>query len=290
MTVAALIRLRERFHPLHRLRRSPFVARRVLPLFDQPVFIRMHGVGWPVRVRRMRHLSYLVDNRMMEPGIVALFRALQALIRPRVFRDVGANVGFYSWLLMNDDDDLVAVLFEPDPDNLALLRDTVGGAGLAARAELVARAASDRVGEARFVVDAASSATSHLEAGGAGAAGRVVTVATTTLDAELAHRAPPQLVKIDVEGAEALVLAGAGRLIDAVRPAIMLECFGGTDAPPLRRLAAAGYTFLCADDLAAPAGTTGNYLCLPPGHGIDRVALAAGVRDEYARWIGEAAR
>ena len=51
-----------------------------------------------------------------------------------------------------------------------------------------------------------------------------VTVASWTLDSLLERRtSPPVLVKIDVEGAEALVLRGAARLLSEHRPAILME-------------------------------------------------------------------
>lgn len=95
MFTRQLIGLRERFHPLHRPRQSPLMARHVLPLFDRPIFIRMHGVDWPVRVRRMRHATYVVENRALEPGIAAIFRAVQELAAPKVspltFDDIAAR-------------------------------------------------------------------------------------------------------------------------------------------------------------------------------------------------------
>lgn len=284
MLIRQLIGFRERYHPLYRLRRSRFIARRVLPLFDRRVFIAMHGVGWPVRVRRIRHATYVFDNRLMEPGVVAVFRIVQALAAPKVFWDVGANVGFYSWLTMSADPALRAVLFEPDPDNIMLLRETVALSGLD-RAALVTKAASAEAGTARFVTDPESGTTSHLETGGTGVKGAVVTVETTTLDGELSRHPAPDLLKIDVEGAEDMVLAGASRLIGQVRPIVLIECFAGLATPPMRRLAGAGYSFANADDPRQPAGATSNYLCLPPGCGFSADDVAARFADAYDRWV-----
>lgn len=287
MLIRQLIGFRERFHPLHRLRQSRFVARRILPLFDQPVFIDMHGVDWPVRVRRMRHMTYVVDNRAMEPGTVAIFRIVQELARPKAFWDVGANVGFYSWLLMSADPELEAVLFEPDPDNIALVRATVAKAGLE-RAELVTKAASTEVGTARFVMDPESGTTSHLESGGTGVEGAVVTVETTTLDDELARLGPPDLMKIDVEGAEDMVLAGAHNLLAEHKPVVIIECFDGLESAPMRQLAAAGYAFADGDDPRDPAGTTSNYLCLPRDAGFTLDEVRARFPAAYDDWVAGA--
>lgn len=284
MLIRQLIGFRHRFHPLHRLRQSHFVARRILPLFDQPIFIDMHGVSWKVRVRRMRHMTYVVDNRAMEPGTVAIFRTVQELHKPKVFWDIGANVGFYSWLLMSADPDLHAVLFEPDPDNIELVNATIARGELE-QITLVAKAASTEQGTARFVMDPESGTTSHLESGGTGVKGAVVTVETTTLDDELERLSPPDLIKIDVEGAEDMVLAGAARLLDEVRPVIIIECFDGLESAPMRQLAAAGYTFTDGDDPRDAAGTTSNYLCLPPDAGFTLDEVRARFVGEYDRWV-----
>ncbi|MBO6784674.1 MAG: FkbM family methyltransferase [Alphaproteobacteria bacterium] len=284
MLIRPLIEFRHRFHPLHRLRQSRFIARRVLPLFDQPVFIDMHGVDWKVRVRRMRHMTYVVDNRAMEPGTVAIFRAVQALHAPRRFWDIGANVGFYSWLLMSGDPELEAVLFEPDPDNIELVEATMARGNLT-RATLVPKAASAEPGTARFVMDPESGTTSHLESGGTGVKGAVVTVETTTVDAEMDRLGPPDLVKIDVEGAEDMVLAGAPRMLDEAKPVIIIECFDGLESAPMRQLAGAGYTFADGDDPRDPAGTTSNYLCLPPDAAFTLDDVRARFSGEYDRWV-----
>lgn len=284
MLIRQLIEFRHRFHPLHRLRQSRFVARRILPLFDQPIFINMHGVSWKVRVRRMRHMTYVVDNRAMEPGTVAIFRTVQDLHKPKVFWDIGANVGFYSWLLMSADRDLEAVLFEPDPDNIELVNATIARARLE-KVTLVSKAASTQAGTARFVMDPESGTTSHLETGGTGVKGAVVTVETTTLDDELAHLSAPGLIKIDVEGAEDMVLAGAARLLETVKPVIIIECFDGLESVPMRQLAAAGYEFADGDDPRDPAGTTSNYLCLPPGVNFTLDDVRARFVSEYDRWV-----
>jgi FkbM family methyltransferase len=100
---------------------------------------------------------------------------------------------------------------------------------VAARIEVVPAAISDVDGEA------------ELLAGDAGAEGqiasrgvqlwhdphqgaRAVTVKTIRLDSLLGEGRPgPGLLKIDVEGAEVLVLAGAHHLLRHSRPAIVLE-------------------------------------------------------------------
>ncbi len=97
-----LFAVRERFHPLHRLRRNRLCAA-VLARLDRPVSRRVHGLAWPIRVRAIRHLSLLLDSRIVEPGVRALFIALARERAPVVFWNVGANVGLYSLLVLSHD-------------------------------------------------------------------------------------------------------------------------------------------------------------------------------------------
>ena len=66
-----------------------------------------------------------------QPGVVAMLLGIDKLFRPRVFWDVGADIGFYSWLLASAEPRRKIVLFEPDADAAALLRVTMANAGLA---------------------------------------------------------------------------------------------------------------------------------------------------------------
>lgn len=56
-----------------------------------------------------------------------------------------------------------------------------------------------------------------------GGAREIVLVPTLTLDDLIDHFPAPSFVKIDVEGAEAMVLRGASRLLRDIRPALYVE-------------------------------------------------------------------
>lgn len=53
---------------------------------------------------------------------------------------------------------------------------------------------------------------------------RVIEVATSTMDVESVKLGIPDLVKIDVEGAELEVLRGGQRMLRDHRPILLLEC------------------------------------------------------------------
>lgn len=257
--------LRHRFHPLHRARRNRFLGRCVLPLLDRPVSARLHGVSFPVRVRLVRHAAYILNSRVVEPGELALFDVLCRELRPRVLWDVGANIGLYGWLFLCALPAGRAVLFEPDPDNLALLRRTVEGAGLD-RVEIVPAAAGSVPGEARFRRDLDTGHTGAVAPNDWAANGETtIGVAMITLDAMLESHLPPDIVKIDVEGGEEGVFRGAEHLLSTVRPVILFESFGGEAGTPCALLRDAGYLLANAEDPDGETATATNFLALPPG-------------------------
>jgi FkbM family methyltransferase len=91
-------------------------------------------------------------------------------------------------------------------------------------------AVSDRNGVASFLIANRGRQSNSLQiSGGRSQMGGVrekVYVPTITLDTLLDFFDPPNLVKIDVEGAENLVLRGASRLLADIRPIIYVEVDG----------------------------------------------------------------
>ncbi len=148
-------------------------------------------------------------------------RLFRAMVRPgHTVLDVGAHVGYYTLLaseLAGVTGQVVA--FEPDPDNVRFLERHVRlNRCVNVTVERAAVAASD--GEASFE-RGSGTGTGHL-----GAAGDL-TVRTLALDAYVRrHGLRPDVVKIDVEGAEAEVLAGAESMLRTVRPTLFLSTHG----------------------------------------------------------------
>ena len=151
----------------------------------------------------------------------AIQEALAARVRPGfVVYDVGAHVGFFTLLasrLVGDSGLVYAI--EPRPDNLERLRRNVEANG-ARNVEVVAVAASDREGDAAFIMGG-STLEGRLAAGAERSA---ASVRTATIDALVRDgMTPPDVIKIDVEGAEGAVIRGASRTIDVRRPILLLE-------------------------------------------------------------------
>jgi FkbM family methyltransferase len=146
--------------------------------------------------------------------------AFISTIRPgdTVF-DVGAAHGYYTLLsakLVGPAGRVVA--FEPSPQNAAYLRAHVQRNRLS-NVTIRPEAISDFVGELRFQIGMGSG-TGRIDQHGS------LTVPALTLDQAVAELGcVPQALKIDVEGAELTVLAGARTLLQSF-PTLFLSTHG----------------------------------------------------------------
>lgn len=165
--------------------------------------------------------------------------------------DVGANIGLHSlaWSKLAP-----VVSLEPSPETFALLEANVAANGLQDRIRTVCAAAGDTVGKVEFFVAKDSALSSLKDTKRLPIVDRIV-VPCTTLDA-LAEQLPPiGLLKIDVEGLEHSVIAGAGKLLKRDRPVLFVEIYAGTDSNPdpegtIEDICGYGYTpFVYASDV-----------------------------------------
>lgn len=171
--------------------------------------------------------------------------------------------------------------FEPRPGSLRLLRLIVRATGLAARVTLSPKALADRVGAQSLRVPMVptrahfrgSTGEPERTAAFATLPHREIQVATTTLDAAVAASGIDRvdLVKCDVEGAELLVLAGAGRVLRELRPVLVLEA---DDLHQAREGA-------CADDVLAEVVGHGYHAYRWRRGALERVDGAVAGEDDY---------
>lgn len=155
------------------------------------------------------------------PGSLAMWGQL---LRSRAWDlvvDVGANYG-EMLLGVEIPQTTEVVAFEPDPEVRAHLQASLADAGLLVDVRAEALAAT--VGEAEFLVDDSWSGTSRLATGDGSDEGlRRAVVPTTTLDAAFAASAArTACIKIDVEGAEDLVLRGGATLFRRLEDVALL--------------------------------------------------------------------
>ena len=149
-------------------------------------------------------------------------RALAARVRPgHVVYDLGANVGFYTVLcarLVGPTGRVVAV--EPFPASAQAVRHNARLNGFET-VEVVEAAVGAAPGRGWLSTERGDPVTFRL-ADGPGGPG--VDVAVTSVDALVAaRRPPPDVVKVDVEGAEVAALHGMARTLARHRPAVLVE-------------------------------------------------------------------
>jgi FkbM family methyltransferase len=139
--------------------------------------------------------------------------------------DIGANYGFYALTIGKVAGPTGRVwAFEPNPSAAALLRASAARNGLA-NIEVRELALGDTDGRTAFACDA------HTELGRVAEIGPGMEVAINRLDtlAAAAPFPPIDFMKIDVEGHERAVLAGARDFLGGHSPLVMIEIVSGAD-------------------------------------------------------------
>ena len=141
--------------------------------------------------------------------------------------DVGANIGYYTLLAARAVGPAGRVYaFEPEPRNFELLTRNVSENGFT-NVRPVNAAVSSGAGVVRLHLDDANFGAHSLEVGSVRtSSGRSVDVETVFLDRfadEALSFEAGVLVKVDVQGAEALVVAGAQRLLGLPNVTLFLE-------------------------------------------------------------------
>lgn len=227
---------------IERLSRNRVMRRRLPPQFGS----RMLAVSPDAA------LQYLKPD--WTAGSKDLLAAAERSIAPgyRVW-DIGGNVGVFAFAAAHragPNGEVVAV--EPDPFLAGLLQTSAGfTSNQDMNVHVLCAAVSDNVGIARFKVAARGRASNSLEQVGhrSQACGSrcVQHVPTITLDSMLNHFSAPNFLKIDVEGAEVMVIAGAKRVLSECRPTIYIEVGKQQSMDVTRQLKGYEYTLLDGD-------------------------------------------
>jgi FkbM family methyltransferase len=175
-----------------------------------------------------------------DPAIQA---ALNGLLKPgMVVYDVGANIGFTAMIaahLVGPEGRIIC--FEPQASLHDLLRHNAAINGFE-RVEVRGEALAAENGSARFLVSPDSTFSRLADISGQPIA-QEIDVPVRRLDSLRAEAslARPDLIKVDVEGAEAPMLEGAMETLREAKPLLLIELHG-TNKLVADVLAKAGYT------------------------------------------------
>lgn len=228
--LGAWIRLEERWYRNFPLPRGGAALRHL-----ERLFIRC-GIIHPTRVEVAPGVSLLLDptdfigrsllkNFDWEPDVWAAVES--ALPEHGVFVDVGANIGYASLMAaqrVGPRGRVIAV--EPNPRVLPRLRENIAASGVT-NVTVLPFASADVEASLTFFdgTDGGNSGTSSLSADNAGPGRRALVVQARRLDDMLAELDLSRLdvLKIDVEGAEPLVLKGAQATLRRFRPRLVIE-------------------------------------------------------------------
>ncbi|MET0225531.1 MAG: FkbM family methyltransferase [Dokdonella sp.] len=168
--------------------------------------------------------AQLLDGRGYEPHVTAILR--ERLHDGDVALDVGANIGVLTLLaasLVGAQGRVIAV--EPVARNRVLLARSAQAAHYD-QIEIIAAAASDRVGAIELRTHPTTSNSARPAAAGErlrDARGSGVRVPTVVLDETLTALQRLDLVKLDIAGMEPLALRGLERTLSRWRPLLLTE-------------------------------------------------------------------
>jgi FkbM family methyltransferase len=227
--------------PLLRHDSRPFLKPRLLQLAhkylvrDLPAEFTIHGG----RIK-FRSAGSLMSVQAYYVGEVEyhLVQYVLSQLRPGfVMFDVGAHHGVFS---------LVAAYelrargwkgtihsFEPSPENFALLEHNVRQNGLSEWVTPHQEAVADAPSRRQLVLVGEDNSGNYIEGvAPAEVAGARCEVAANSLDSWLNAVPAVHLIKMDIQGAEPLALAGAKKLIERFHPVLVLEAMTGWPGTP----------------------------------------------------------
>jgi len=166
-----------------------------------------------------------IQNHIIFSGAYELevWTAISVNLRANdIFWDIGANIGTISMLAIHDPRIKEIHLFEPQPQVLVLLRETIKS-NYDERLKLHPLALSDKIGVERLYVAKGNLGRTSLKKFTDNIA--TVEVHSTTIDNLIINGLnPPTVLKLDVEGYELQVFSGAEQLLQHSPPrAVVFE-------------------------------------------------------------------
>jgi len=215
---------------------APFVLRRMLEYCSRHIYFtrRLPARFGSLRLRLSPGASLVYYRGLNQPNFTDLYDFAEHYVQPgQTVWDVGGNMGVFSFAAAARAQASGRILcLEPDLWSVRLLkRSCTYNRNRAAPVDVLPVAASDRLALEWLNIPERGRAGSHLaQAGGVsdditGAVREQHLTPTVTLDWLAEHYPVPQVVKIDADGSEFRVLAGAHTLLQRHHPIILTEVY-----------------------------------------------------------------
>jgi FkbM family methyltransferase len=204
-------------------------ARRVAVPFGTEATMVRSSVGYVLCGNNDHALiAAIIESNELEPGTRKL---IQRIIEPNdIFIDVGANIGMHTLAAahaMHGQGKVIAL--EPYPPTVQLLEKTIWMNGYKNIVEIHSIAASDEQSERTLYLGATSGHHSLYPLDASSKTDSTpIKVSTTTIDQIMMNSPKANLIKIDAEGAELEVLAGAAMLINRNDNIAVIAEFGNS--------------------------------------------------------------
>ncbi len=264
--------------------------RTLIPLFrvlnPGNVSIRHHYTQKKLLLHSFRHKGYWFHGKRRERSTFDIFE--QTMDRGETVIEVGGHIGYFStYFAFKVGSNGKVFVFEPGPNNLPYLRVNIVPFP---QIELVEKAVMNKDCKVKFFIEDLTGQNNtllpdyvnfkkNLENAGAVDEYREIEVDGVKLDTFTNARAiRPDWVKIDVEGAEILVLEGMKELLETKPPKMMIEVT--RDSQRVKELLDRfGLVCVAPDEgrvLKELSDSTGNIFCFHPEYhksALDKIGL-----------------
>ncbi len=257
-----------------KIRSTPWLGRLALNLIPNVRFrVNVNPLGTMV-IRLRQHRGYWLRAPLTHEKF--MLGSLERFIRKGdVVYDAGANIGLYSRFMIQRFQASHVYAFEPIPSNRLLLAENLKIVCCTDKVTILPCALGDQDGTASFQVDDLTSNSGTLDAVAHGSASQsrrqyglppaTVDVAVSRIDTlvETNTIAKPDVIKLDVEGAEAMTLDGARHSLSKHRPRLVIELHGSEAARSVLKVLW-DIGFYCSGRLSWDEANTYKYKELTP--------------------------
>lgn len=179
--------------------------------------------------------NYLIINDSLRTDDYDDAWTLAIARRSHVIFDIGSNMGQAALLMMYSDNIQNIFLVDPNPEALSIAAENFIFNNLSHLAHFIPSFVSDKADETIefYTVGAGAAGSMYSKHAKTAATNKShLNVPTTTIDKLCEfYKVYPDFIKIDVEGAELMVLKGAVKTVEKQRPKILVEMHSNPDLP-----------------------------------------------------------